>query len=45
MPANWDQEVSGVMNHELNTKLVLKCISVVTVGIIVVVACVVLCVW
>lgn len=40
MSANWDQEVSGVVKHEIDIKLLLKVLAVAVVGIIAIVVCV-----
>lgn len=37
MSANWDQEVRGVVKHEIDTKLLLKIVTVCVVGIVVLV--------
>lgn len=36
MSANWDQEVSGVVKHEIDAKLLLKIVTV-CVGVVVLV--------
>lgn len=33
MSANWDQEISGVVKHEIDTKLLLKIVTVCAVGV------------
>ncbi len=37
MSANWDQEVSGVVKHEIDAKLLLKIVTVCAVGAVVLV--------